>query len=228
MTSKRTLKPRKTTNEEHRRLLMFGSDQLADIQLLALVMGGHRPIARALALLDDTGGLLGLDRADPQQMRPIAGPNGAAALAAALELGRRVVRLRVPYARSIDGPDDVAAFLRASIGAAAQETFLVLGLNVRRRLQMVRTIAVGSLCSVRVHPREIFRPLVHAGVWGALLVHNHPSGDPDPSDADVIMARRMAEVGRVLGIAVIDALVVARGRTASLRELGLLEAPTED
>lgn len=209
------------------RMMLFGREQLADVELLALVLGGGHAVNRALTLLQDAGGLLGIDRASPQQLcrTPGVGLAGATAICAALELGRRVAQLQVPYARSIEGPDDVAAFLRASIGASSQETFLVLGLDVRQRLQMIRTIAVGSLCSVQVHPREVFRPLVQAGMHAVILVHNHPSGEPEPSDADVMLTHRMSEIGRLLGIPVLDHLVVTRDATVSLAELGMLEAP---
>jgi len=209
------------------RMMLFGREQLADVELLALVLGGGHAINRALSLLQDTGGLLGLDRADPQQLcrTPGVGLASATAICAALELGRRVAQLQIPYARTIAGPDDVAEFLRASIGASTQETFLVLGLDVRQRLQMMRTIARGSLTSVQVHPREVFRPLVQAGMHAVILVHNHPSGEPEPSKADVELTQRMMEVGRVLGIPVLDHIVVTRTSTVSLAELGVLEPP---
>lgn len=207
------------------RMMLFGREQLSDVELLALVLGGGHAITRALALLHDAGGLLGLDRADPQQLCRTAGVGlaSATAICAALELGRRVAQLQVPYARTIAGPDDVAEFLRASIGASAQEMFLVLGLDVRQRLQMVRTIAMGSLASVQVHPREVFRPLVQAGMHAVILVHNHPSGEAEPSEADVVLTHRMVAIGGLLGIPVLDHLVVTRTTTVSLAELGVLE-----
>lgn len=209
--------------------MLFGREQLADVELLALILGGGHAINRALALLQDAGGLLGLDRADPQQLCRTAGVGlaSATAICAALELGRRVAQLQIPYARTISCPDDVADFLRATIGKSSQETFLVLGLDVRQRLQLIRTVAMGSLASVQVHPREVFRPLVQAGMHAVILVHNHPSGEPEPSDADVVLTHRMAEVGRVLGIPVLDHIVVTRTSTVSLAELGLLEPPLQ-
>lgn len=211
------------------RMMLLGREQLADVELLALVLGGGHSVSRALALLQDTGGLIGLDRAAPQQLCQTTGVGlaSATAICAALELGRRVAQLQLPYARTIAGPDDVAEFLRASIGVSQQELFLVLGLDVRQRLQMVRTIAMGSLASVQVHPREVFRPLVQAGMHAVILVHNHPSGEPEPSDADVELTHRMLEVGRLLGIPVLDHLVVTRTSTISLAELGMLEPPPQ-
>lgn len=212
----------RSPSDERRRLMMFGPDQLADVGLLALVLRGDKPAERAHLLLHDAGGLLGLDRALPQRLAriPGVGPAAAAAVVAALELGRRMATLAVPYAQTIEGPEDVAGFLRASIGAAPQESFLVLGLDVRRRLQLVRTVAMGSLCAVNVHPREVFRPLVHAGVHGVILVHNHPSGEAEPSDADVLLTHRIAEVGHVIGIAVLDHLVVTRSAVVSMADRG--------
>lgn len=206
-------------------MMLLGREQLADVELLALVLGGGHSLTRALALLQDAGGLIGLDRADPQQLCRTTGIGlaSATAICAALELGRRVAQLQIPYARTIAGPDDVAEFLRATIGAAQQELFLVLGLDVRQRLQMIRTIAMGSLASVQVHPREVFRPLVQAGMHAVILVHNHPSGEPEPSEADVELTQRMLEVGRLLGIPVLDHLVVTRTSMVSLAELGVLE-----
>lgn len=206
------------------RMMMFGREQLSEVELLALVLGGGHAVPRSMALLQEAGGLIGLDRASPQQLcrTPGVGLAGATAISAALELGRRVAQLELPYAQAVEGPSDVAHFLRASIGTADQEMFLVLGLDTRQRLQMVRTVAVGSLASVEVHPREVFRPLVQAGMHSVILVHNHPSGEPRPSDADVLLTHRMAGVGEMLGIPVLDHIIVTRDETASLAELGFV------
>lgn len=206
------------------RMLLFGREQLADVELLALILGGGHAIQRSMALFQDAGGLLGLHGAGPQQLcrTPGVGHAGATAICAAFELGRRVARLRLPYAQPIHGPEDVAEFLRASLGSSAQETFLVLGLDVRQRLQLVRTVAVGSVSTVHVHPREVFRPLVQAGMHSVILVHNHPSGEARPSDADVLLTHRMAEVGALLGIPVVDHFVVTRFEIVSLADLGVL------
>lgn len=208
------------------RMMLFGREQLADVELLALILGGGHAIQRSMALFQDAGGLLGLYGAGPQQLcrTPGVGQAGATAICAAFELGRRVSRLHLPYARPVQGPEDVAEFLRASLGSSVQETFLVLGLDVRQHLQLVRTVAVGSLASVHVHPREVFRPLVQAGLHSVILVHNHPSGETEPSDADVLLTHRLAEVGALIGIPVVDHFIVTRSEIVSLGELGVLPA----
>jgi DNA repair protein RadC len=211
------------------RLLMFGRERLADVELLALVLGGEDAMARALAVLHGVGGLAALDDADPRDLARVhgVGPAKAAAIVAALEIGRRVAQLAAPYARTIRGPEDVADFLRTTLGPAPRESFLVMGLDVRHRLQVIRTVAVGELASVHVHPREVFRPLVRAGMHSAILAHNHPGGEPDPSDADVLLTHRMVEVGRMVGIPVVDHIVVTRARTVSMAALGFLDPPLE-
>jgi len=208
-------------------MMLFGQEELADVELLALILGGGHSVERGMALFQDSGGLLGLHGAGPQQLQrtPGIGLAGATAICAAFELGRRVSRLQVPYARPIHGPDDVGDFLRNSLGPSPQETFLVLGLDARQRLQMIRTVAVGAVASVQVHPREVFRPLVQAGMDSVILAHNHPSGICEPSDADMVITHRMAEVGSLLGIPVVDHLIVTRTEIVSLAERGELSTP---
>ena len=213
--------------DERCRMLAFGPGELGDVELLALLLGGNDPSLRAVTLLDGIGGLLALDRAPVQQLAriPGVGEAGAIPVVAALELGRRVAALPVPYARTIEGPADVAAFLRAAIGSAPQEVFVALGLDVHQRLQVVRTVAMGSLCSVHVHPREVFRPMVQAGMHAVIVAHNHPSGEAEPSAADESLTRRLAAVGEAVGIPVLDHIVVTRHAVVSLAARGLLASP---
>ena len=87
---------------------------------------------------------------------------------------------------------------------------------------MVETVAIGSVSSVEVHPREVFRPMVRAGLHSVIAVHNHPSGDPSPSEADLELTRRLADVGVLLGIPLLDHLVVTATEVVSMAALGLL------
>lgn len=206
------------------RLMRFGAESLGDVELVALVLGGGGSMRRALALLEACGGLLGLSAADSHELCEVRGVGvaGATAIAAAIELAKRFARLELPYSTTLRGPDEVARFARATFGDAPQETFVILGLDARARVRLVRTIAIGSVSHVDVHPREVFRPLVRAGMHSAIAVHNHPSGEPEPSHADVELTRRLAEVGRLLGIPLLDHLVVTRSRSVSLAALGVV------
>lgn len=103
---------------------------------------------------------------------------------------------------------------------------MVLGLDARLRVQIVREVGLGTVAAVTVHPREVFRPLVRAGAHSALLVHNHPSGDPKPSHADIELTERLVDVGWLLGVPVLDHLIVSDGGETSLAESGLMPSPT--
>lgn len=206
---------------ERRRLDAVGFEAAAEVELLGVVL---RSEAKARAVLQDLGGLVAVQRASLQRLQrvPGLGRAGAATIRAAFELGRRAMILDAPFGRKISDASYVAEFLRASIGAADQETLLVLGLDQHLRLQVVRTVGTGSPTKVVIHPREVFRPLIEAGMHAAVLAHNHPSGDPEPSPADIELTHRLVEAGRIVGISVVDHVVVTRQGFASLADLGLM------
>lgn len=214
----------KPVERPREKMAVFGGAALGDQELLALVLGGGRSMRRAASILDAFGGLTGLQAATTQELCRVQGMGdaSAAAVCAAFELGRRALALRLPYATSVRCPDDVGAYLRAQIGGASQETFVVLGLDARQRIRLMRAVAVGTLAEVEVHPREVFRPLVRGGMHSAIVVHNHPSGDAQPSQADLDLTQRLVEVGRLVGIPIIDHLVVTRTEVMSIASLGLL------
>lgn len=132
------------------------------------------------------------------------------------------MQCQVPYARVIANPDDVAELLRTSIGNAQQERVLILGLDARRRIQLVRTIAQGSFAACQVQPRAVFAPLIGEGLASCLLAYNRPVGPAELSDEDILLTQRLAEVGRLLRIPVLDHVVVTRTGILSLSEQGLL------
>ena len=149
---------------------------------------------------------------------------GAEALAA-VELGwRGGQRVRLD-ARIIRGPGDIAEILRTLIGDEPRETFVAIGLDARLRIRMFRTVAVGGVASVDVHMRDVFAPFMGAGIHAVIVAHNHPSGVAEPSDADRLLSLRMAEVGRLLGMLVLDHLIITRTAAVSLPELGMLDPP---
>ncbi len=204
---------------------LFGKAALSEVELVALVLGGGRTLPRAAMLLHQFGGLRSLCDARPHELLRAEGLGlaGASALCAAFELGRRAALLELPYGTTLRTPSDVSTYVRARMGNASREEFVTLGLDSRQRIQVVETVAIGSLSSVEVHPREVFRPLLRAGVHSVIAVHNHPSGDPSPSDADLELTRRLADVGHLIGIPLLDHLVVTRTRAVSMAELGLFE-----
>lgn len=181
----------------------------------------------ARQVLDAAEGLSGLASWEAQDLvrTGLLGPARARSVAACVELARRWMEHLAddrPFARC---PADVARLVRARLLGATQEHFFCVGLTSRHRVLCVQEVARGSLSQVDVHPRELFRPAVRAGAHALLLAHNHPSGDPQPSDADIAMTHRMMEVGRVVGIPVLDHVVVASAGFVSLAALGVLDEP---
>ena len=124
-------------------------------------------------------------------------------------------------------PEAAAKYWQANVATAPHfnpdcECFAVLMLNVKRRIRGHHIVSIGSLTEAMAHPREVFRAAVIGAAHGIVLMHNHPSGDPEPSDADVRMTKRLVDAGRLLGIEVLDHVIIGHGRHSSLRAAGIL------
>ena len=115
------------------------------------------------------------------------------------ELTTRKYRGKVPP--QIKGPDDVYGVVRRRLDKLTREHFVVLLLNARHEVLRLEVVSVGSLNASIVHPREVFRPAIEHGAASIILCHNHPSGDPEPSEEDLTITKRLVEVGEVVGIA---------------------------
>ena len=124
-----------------------------------------------------------------------------------------------PNRPQITGPRDVAA-LSCSIVGLRQEHFQVVLLDARHRLLLRATVSKGTLSSALVHPRDVFREAIRRNAAAIVLVHNHPSGDPAPSGDDMELTRRLAKIGALVGIDVLDHVIVAKEGYVSLREQG--------
>ncbi|MDQ3169959.1 MAG: DNA repair protein RadC, partial [Acidobacteriota bacterium] len=146
----------------------------------------------------------------------------AARVQAAIEIGRRSLTRDPTERPQFATPRDVAEYLLPLFGTYPVERFGVLLLDTRHRLVRTRILSVGSLDASVVHPREVFREAILAGAAAVVLFHNHPSGDPSPSRDDLSLTRRLTTAGDIVGIAVIDHVVLADSRYASMKELGRL------
>lgn len=136
------------------------------------------------------------------------------------ELTKRRYRGKPP--KVIRGPEDVVAVIGRRLRKEQREHFLVLLLNARHEVLGKETISIGSLNASIVHPREVFKPAVLASAASLVLVHNHPSGDPEPSEEDVAISKRLVQAGELLGISVLDHVVIASRGVVSLRSRQLL------
>lgn len=208
---------------EERAAYVAGTSEPRDLDLLAMVIGGADPFRRAADLLDSVGGIRGLRAASPADLTAAGLPQAAAcAVAAAFEIGRRAATLAPTMGTPLRKPSDVARYVRTRVGYDAKESFVSIGLDSRQRVQRIETVAVGSLASVEVHPREFFAPLITSRCHAVIAAHNHPSGDPSPSEADLDLTRRLADAGRMLGVPLLDHVVVTTTDAVSMAALGLL------
>ena len=136
------------------------------------------------------------------------------------ELTKRRYRGKKP--KDIRGPDDVVALVGRKLRREQREHFLVLLLNARHEVLGKETVSIGSLNASIVHPREVFKPAVVQSAASIVLVHNHPSGDPEPSEEDVSITKRLVQCGELLGIGVLDHVIVASRGVVSFRSRQLL------
>lgn len=137
------------------------------------------------------------------------------------EVTKRRYRTAAPVA--VRGPEDVTAIPPIKrLTNAKREHFVVILLNARHEVESVDTVSIGSLNASIVHPREVFKPALLDSAASVVLVHNHPSGDPEPSEEDLSITRRLVEVGELLGISVLDHVIVASRGTVSFRSRQLL------
>ena len=191
--------------------------------MLGLVLGSRRDdLARRL--LKDQGGLARLSQAPLGQLAHRSGLTRIqlVRLAAALELGRRAgypTDGRVPCFQS---PAEVARYLISRFGNRDVEEFGVLMLDSRGCLRRAEIISRGSLTGAPVHPRDVFRLATAYQAASLILFHNHPSGDPEPSDADRQLTQRLQDAGTIMGIPVLDHLVIGAGKCFSFSDAGAL------
>jgi DNA repair protein RadC len=208
------------------KLQRMGTGSLGDNELLAIVLGHGRARTTALdmanAVLAATDGVHGLVRTRHDELRAIPGIGSARAaqILAAVELGRRTLTRPIRDRVQIKSARSAAELLLPQYGNRPVEQFGVLLLDTKHRVLRTVVLSVGTLDASIVHPRDVFGAAAAAGAAALVLFHNHPSGDPKPSDDDVELTRRLAMVGVLMGIDVIDHLILADVRYYSFKEEG--------
>jgi DNA repair protein RadC len=208
------------------RMFKVGAEALSPQELLAILLGtgvrGENAIGLAEKLLANFGGMRELSNANLQELVHIPGIGmaKAAQIAAAVEWGRRLTEVPLSTKPIIHSPSDVASMLMERLRNLDREHFYVVLLNTKSRVISVESISVGSLNLSLVHPRECFKAAVRYSAMSLILVHNHPSGDPTPSKADIEISSRLAECGKIMGIAVLDHLIIGDNCYTSLKETG--------
>jgi len=208
------------------RLLRSGGSALSDSEVVAVLLRVGRPGLSALEMaqevLDERGGLAGLLTADLSSLRRNGlGEAKAAAVLAAVELGRRLARAQIHRGDDLDDPVAVAEYLMLRYPPGDQEVMGALYLDVRNRLVGEGDIYRGTLSRAAVEPRAILKAGLLSSASALILFHTHPSGDPAPSLEDLEFTRRLADAGKLLGIRLVDHVILGRGgRWVSLKRRG--------
>jgi DNA repair protein RadC len=230
------LKDQPVSERPRERLVARGPDALTHAELIAILLRtglhGANVVQVAQKILQKFGSLNLLALATVDELKQIAGvgPDKAATLVAAFALARRMEQERREESPVLDNPATVVNFMREENRLGNVESFQVLLLNVRKRLIRAEKISQGLLDTILVHPREVFRAAIVANAAGVVLVHNHPSGDPTPSEADIKVTRDLIRAGQLLKIEVVDHVIIGRATAerakdfSSLRELGYFYA----
>jgi len=216
------------------RLMRVGPDAMKTSELVAILlrtgMKGVSVIQVAEQMLAKFNSLEKLSRASVADLRQVkgVGRDKAVTLVAAFALARQMARELQQESPTLDNPEAVVALLREENRQYQVEQFTVLLLNTRRKLISVEKISQGTLDTILVHPREVFKSAISANASAIVLVHNHPSGDPTPSESDIKVTRDLVRAGQVLKIEVLDHVIIGRPSNrrdkeySSLRELGYL------
>jgi len=214
------------------RLMEKGADALKNSELIAILLRtgikGVSAIDVAEQILQKFDSLDNLSRAGIADLRRIkgVGRDKAIALQSAFTLARRMAQELRQEAPTLDTPERIADLLREQNRAYEVENFQVVLLNTRRKLIRLERISQGTLDTLLVHPREVFKPAIAANAAAIVLAHNHPSGDPTPSEADIKVTRDLIRAGQLLKIDVLDHVILGRATQerprdyVSLRELG--------
>jgi len=210
------------------RLKRLGAEALTTSELIAILFrtGSRKSGAQDVAqrLLARFGDLERVARASLEELCEVEGVGKVKAMEvkAALELGRRLAGFKGDEKPVIRSPEDASALFMSDFQGLDKEHFRAVLLNTKNCVLKSVEISVGSLDSSLVHPRECFKPAVAASAASIILLHNHPSGDPEPSADDIAITKRLKEAGKTLGIDVLDHIIFGQGTFVSLKEKGVL------
>ncbi len=213
-------------NERPReKLFKNGVKSLSNSELIALILSTGSSEKSAIELATDIisiheDGINFLSRCLPEDLMDIKGLGIAkiSALIGAMELGKRVATSSFKSKNKVSSPKDAANILMEDLRYFDKEHFRILLLDTKGNVLSVEEISVGSLSASIVHPREVFKVAIKKSSASIILAHNHPSGDPTPSDEDIRITKRLCDVGKLVGINVLDHIIIGDGKFYSLKE----------
>ena len=209
------------------KLLMKGASSLSNAELLALIIHTGSREKSAIDLAEE---LLSINFKGISYMGELTvedilkvngiGPQKACAIMAAMELGNRISMAPKYNKFVIRCSEDVANYYMPELRHKKKEYLKALLLNTKGEVEFSETISVGELSNTTVHPREVFNPAIKKSAAAIIIVHNHPSGDPTPSDDDIKTTKRLISVGEIIGIKLLDHIIIGDDKYVSLKSIG--------
>lgn len=217
------------TERPQEKMIFAGPGSLSNSELLALVIRTGTNDKSAIQLAEDvlsyaSSNVGDLGKAEVSELTEIDGIGTAKAcsIVAALELSKRLVSGKVMETAVLTDCGDVAKLLMKEMMYETREIFMSIHLNTRLRIESKSIISIGNLDSAPVHPREVFAPAIRRGAAGIIVAHNHPTGDPSPSEEDIKVTERLLETSRIVGIRLVDHVIIGSGSYVSLKEMGYI------
>ncbi len=215
------------------RLIKFGAASLSDAEIIAIILRTGNPADRSSAidlsrrLISHFGSLRKIADASVSELRRLKGMGVAkiAQLKASFELARRYTKEKMDTGCKITCSSDVYEYFHQRLRDIKKEVFISVLLDVKNRIIGERTISEGSLDASIVHPREVFLPAIRESSSSVIFVHNHPSGDPEPSLEDLATTEKLVEAGNILGIKVLDHIIIGERGYYSFADRGVLNNP---
>lgn len=217
------------TDQPRERLVQYGEKALSDYELLAILLrtGTQKMPVLTLAteLLHHFGGLFSLKNATLEELQAVhgIGQTKAIALKATIELGMRLAQAGQLKHGCVTSSQQAGALLQKDLSGATQEEVVVLLLNTRNEIVRKKRVFQGSLNASVAHPREILKEALRVSAARFIIAHNHPSGNPSPSQADIEFTKRLAACGELMGITLLDHIIVGSEGYLSLREAGYFQ-----
>jgi len=210
------------------RFLQGGLSGFLDYEIveLLLTLGAPRKDCKLIAKegIKKFGGLRGVLEATPEELRQIKGlgPNNIFGLKLFQALSTCYAKEKLPRKINFDSLQVVGTFLKEKIGRAKKEHFYILSLDSRNNLVKMNNVSTGTLDTILVHSREVFKEAIQVSAAKVIIAHNHPSGDTEPSEGDLVITNRLVEAGKILEIEVIDHIIVTSNSFLSFKERELL------
>lgn len=219
------------TERPREKLWREGRERLSNVEILTILIGSGTGKRSAMELAvdvlsQDRLGIRYLADCRPEELSKINGIGKAKAceILAAVELGRRIASVPAEDKDVIKSSSNIADIFMEKMRYHKKEHFISLMINAKGQIIEEKEVSIGDLCSSTTHPREVFIDAVRRSAGSVIFVHNHPSGDPTPSEMDVTTTKRLMEAGDILGIPVLDHIIIGDGKYISMRASGMMGA----